>query len=117
MNLRAFANVPTIIGTTTNELVERIPIYNGLGTSANVIGILEPFHPLVPSNSLQNLLSYYPVQDFQNIGPPLSGAQWSRAVAIENDLEIFCPAYTQAVQQASTMAAVWKCELTFVLLI
>ncbi|KAE8451054.1 hypothetical protein EG329_004726 [Mollisiaceae sp. DMI_Dod_QoI] len=107
MNDGVFAKVPTIVGTTTNELVERISISNSIGSDAAVLQATEPNFPLVPNNTLQELLSYYPVTSYPNIGPPLSGAQWSRAVAIENDVEMFCPANTQAVQ-VSAVAPVWK---------
>ncbi|KAF8865309.1 hypothetical protein BDZ45DRAFT_736421 [Acephala macrosclerotiorum] len=93
--------------TTTNELLETIPIYNSLSTDVAVLHATDRNFPLATNDTLQELLSYYPVTSYPNVGPPLSGGQWSRAVAIENDVQIFCPANLQAVQ-VSAVAPVFR---------
>ncbi|KUJ24335.1 alpha/beta-hydrolase [Mollisia scopiformis] len=109
MDEGVFAKIPSIIGTTTSELVERVPIYNGIGDDAAVIQALEPYSPFVPYSSMVDLLAFYQLFEFQNVGPPLSGGQWSRTVAIENDIQILCSAYTQAIQ-TSQQVPTWKCK-------
>lgn len=104
-----FAGIPSIIGTTTNELVENIPIYDGIGTNFAIFQLLNAIFPYVNANTLADLLFYYPIANFQNVGPPLAGSQWGRAVEIVNDLQIFCPSYAQAVE-VSAVAPVWKCK-------
>ncbi len=87
------AAVPSLIGTTTNELIDFIPIYDAIGTNAALLQLIQNAHPYVNSSTLEELLLYYPQEDYTNDDPPLSGAEWSRLVAITNDLGIFCPVY------------------------
>jgi hypothetical protein len=54
------------------------------------------------------------VSRFRNIGAPLSGAQWSRVVAILNDLQMFCPANSMALQ-VSNVDNVFKYRFNAVL--
>ncbi|KAL2063505.1 hypothetical protein VTL71DRAFT_5310 [Oculimacula yallundae] len=109
-----FAKVPVLMGTTTTELVNSVPVYNGFGTDASIIAFLKSNFPYVSDGTLKTLLSYYPVSKYKNIGPPLSGAQWSRVVAILNHLQIFCPANTQALQM-SEVTNVFKYRFNAVL--
>jgi hypothetical protein len=106
-----FAHIPSLIGTTTNELVEVIPSTDDIDSNAAVLELAELNFPYVSLATLQQLVSYYPESDYTNIGPPLSGSEWSRLVAVENDLQMFCPSYAQAVE-VSAVTPVWKCKFT-----
>ncbi|KAK0123234.1 hypothetical protein ONS96_010233 [Cadophora gregata f. sp. sojae] len=55
-----FAQVPILIGTTTSELVNFVPIYSGFGTDESIIAYLKLLFPYVSDATLQSLLSYYP---------------------------------------------------------
>lgn len=105
-----FAHIPSIIGTTTNELVGVIPTTDDISSNAAVLELAELNFPYVSLATLQQLVSYYPEMGYPNIGPPSSGSEWSRLVAIENDLQMFCPSYAQAIE-VSAVAPVWKCKL------
>lgn len=104
-----FTSVPTLLGTTTNELVGVLPQNLGIGSDAAVIAFGHRSMPYTSAVTLQQLLAYYPASQYQNIGPPLAGSQWSRAVAIANDIRQFCPANYQASMISNAKALVWKC--------
>ncbi len=105
-----FAQVPILIGATTNEVVQSVPVDRGFGSDAALIDFLKSNFPYVDDASFRQLLAYYPVSSFTNTGPPLAGAQWTRLVAILNDLQIFCPETEQAIQM-SAVADIYKCTL------
>lgn len=100
--------MPMLIGVTTNELSNSIPIDKGFGTDAAILAHLKTTYPYISNATFQQLLDLYPVSRFNNTGPPLSGAQWNRVVAIVNDLQVFCPTTEQALQ-VSNVANVFKC--------
>lgn len=103
---RKFDSILTMMGTTTNELVNSIPIYDGMGTDSALLALEAQMYPYVSYSIFQQLMTSYPNTKFQNIGPPLSGAEWSRAVAIQNDLSTLCPMYDQAL--AMSGSPTWK---------
>ncbi|KAH7319331.1 Alpha/Beta hydrolase protein [Rhexocercosporidium sp. MPI-PUGE-AT-0058] len=109
-----FAQVPMLIGTTTTELINSVPTDLGFGGDASIIAYLRSNFPYASDITIQDILSYYPVSRFRNIGPPISGAQWSRVVAIMNDLQMFCPTNSQALQ-FSNVTSVFKYRFNSVL--
>jgi hypothetical protein len=70
-----FAHIPSLIGTTTNELVEVIPSTDDIDSNAAVLELAELNFPYVSLDTLQQLVSYYPESDYTNTGPPLSGSE------------------------------------------
>jgi hypothetical protein len=105
-----FTAIPTLMGTTTDELVEVVPQYSGLGSDADIDKFGHQSLPYASSSFLQQLRTYYPESQFQNVGPPLAGSQWSRAVAIVNDLRQFCPIFGQGLE-FSALGYAWMCRL------
>ncbi|EPE29756.1 alpha/beta-Hydrolase [Glarea lozoyensis ATCC 20868] len=102
-----FASLPTLTGQTTDELTDRIPTFANFTTDEGILGFAQVFLNYVDPAVLAEEVGMYKSSDYQDIGPPGSGTQWSRVVDIDNDLQAFCPVY-QAALQISEKAAVWK---------
>ncbi|KAJ5037440.1 uncharacterized protein L3040_007615 [Drepanopeziza brunnea f. sp. 'multigermtubi'] len=102
-----FARLPLLLGTTKDEFSNSVPVDRGFGSDAAILGYLNSRFPYVSDSTLRWLLTYYPVFNFKNTGPPLSGSQWTRAIAMVNDLLSFCPTTEQGIQ-VSRVADVYK---------
>lgn len=111
-----FLHIPLLIGTTKDELSNAVPIDRGFGSDSAIIVYLNSKFPYVSDGTLQQLLAFYPVSNFKNTGPPLSGSQWTRVVGVVNDLLSFCPASEQGLQ-ASKVVDVYRCLFTVSLLL
>ena len=103
-----FATLPTVIGHTTNELIDRIPADQNFSSDASILGFSSYFVSYVPPATLQEQVTLYPASEFPDDGPPGSGPQFSRVVQIDNDLQSFCPIH-RASLQLSEKAPVYKC--------
>lgn len=104
-----FASLPTVIGHTTDELIDRIPIDANFTTDESLLRFTKAFLDYVDLEVLEKEVAMYKSSDYQDIGPPGSGTQWSRVVDIDNDLQSYCPVHYAALQ-ISAKAPVWKCE-------
>jgi hypothetical protein len=106
-----FPSLPTVIGFTTDELINRIPINANFSTNESLLGFSTAFLSYVNTTVIAEEVKLYNSADYEDIGPPGSGSQWSRVVAIDNDLQSFCPVHHAALQFARK-ASVWKCKIT-----
>jgi hypothetical protein len=104
-----FPSLPTLIGQTTDELIDRIPTFANFTTDESILGFSQAFLSYVDPAVLAEEVGMYKSADYKDIGPPGSGTQWSRVVDIDNDLQAFCPVY-QAALRISEKATVWKCK-------
>ena len=105
-----FVAVPTVIGHTSNELSLRIPTFANFVDDESILGFTGAFLSYTPLSTLQALLSLFSPSDYKDIGPPGSGAQWSRVADVDNYLQSFCPVFTAANQIANKGVPVWKCK-------
>ncbi|TVY84634.1 Secreted lipase [Lachnellula suecica] len=108
MSAGQFVAVPTVIGHTTNELINRIPTYVGFSSDASILGFTGAYVPYVPQQTVTEMLALFPASQYSDSGPPGSGSQWTRVVDIDNYLQSFCPINTAASQISSKGADVWK---------
>ncbi|KAG9231565.1 putative lipase 1 [Amylocarpus encephaloides] len=81
------ASVPTFIGHTTDELIDRVPSNVNFNSSDSALGFASAFLSYVPKKTLVDMLEIYPPGEFADEGPLGSGLQWSRIVAVDNDLQ------------------------------
>lgn len=107
-----FVSVPTLMGTTTRELIYRIPVNANFVSEQSILGFVANFISYVPSSTLTQLFALFPFSDYANTapGPPGSGVQWSRVVDIDNHMQSFCPMLAAAEQITSKGSDVWKCK-------
>jgi hypothetical protein len=104
-----FPALPTLMGFTTDELIDRIPLNANFTTDESLLAFSTAFLSYVNPVVLAEEVKLYDPAHYADIGPPGSGTQWSRVVAIDNDLQSFCPLHHAAVDFAGK-ASVWKCK-------
>ncbi|KAH6669433.1 putative lipase 1 [Halenospora varia] len=93
-----FDAMPALIGHTTDELIGRIPINQNFDNDTIILSFSQAFLSYVPQSTIKAQLALYPATDsYPDVGPPGSGSQWGRLVAIDNDLQSFYPVWEAAM--------------------
>ena len=70
--------------------------------------------PYVPQPTLETIISLLPLSKYPNNGPPGSGIEWSRTVALANAVAMKCGTHDMAGWMAP-YTNVWKCAYSVIL--